>query len=796
MRWLAISALIVMFSLAGGRAANASGPTPQTLNGEINDALGRPLADVRVELKGSQGKVVSQTRTGPRGEFSFANVTPGNYTVTAAAKGFKTAAAMATVAAGAQARVAMTMEAAELTLPVITERLDRARARLDPRTGGSDYHFSQQAIQDLPAGNNNSLNQVILQAPGVAQDSFGQLHIRGEHANIQYRIDGIQLPESISFFLQTQSPRFARSIDLLTGALPAQYGLQTAAVVDIKTRTGAFENGGDIEFYGGQRNTAQPSFELGGTKGNFSYFTTGQFVNNDRGIEPPTPGPSAFHDNTHQGSFFGYFSYIINPTTRVSLISGAALGQFNIPSACCAPPAFTLKGVNDVNPDAFSSKMVRESQVEQNYYNIISLQGSIGSKLTWQIAPFSRYSTIKFNPDKVGDLIFTGVATNVFRSSFVNGLQGDASYDLTDQHTVRAGFYFSGESAELDNHALTFPADAAGNQTNTTPVAIKANAHFTTWLYDGYIQDEWRPNEQWTVNGGLRFDLIDDVRRSDQLMPRFGAVYRPWKPTTLHAGYAYYLTPIPTELATDHELLAFQRTTGASASLLNTPPKPERAQYFDVGAIQEISSNLSAGVDSYFKYSRDLIDEGQFGSALIFTPFNYKRGKQYGVETTVNYTEGPLTAYLNESFSVAHGTRLGSGQFTFGPDEQSFIGGRYIALDHDQTITGSAGIVYRWNKWMFSLDGLNSSGLRSGFANTGNLPTYFQFNFGLTKLLSVFKSDDFQARFDIINLFDHSYLIRNGSGIGVGAPQFGPRLTFFGGIKWNFSFDHGAKVAP
>jgi outer membrane receptor protein involved in Fe transport len=783
--WVLLSAT---FALAA--AASGSG----SVEGTVKDALGRPLVSVTLELKSGDGRVIGHTTSDAKGHFIFHGVAPGNYEVSARKDKFKSATSIALVAAGSTGAVAITMEAVELTLPVITERLDKARERLDPKIGTSDYHFSQQAIKDLPAGNNNSLNQVLLQAPGVAQDSFGQVHIRGEHANIQYRIDGIQLPENIAFFLQGQSPRFARSIDLLTGALPAQYGFQTAAVVDIKTRTGAFETGGDIEFYGGQRNTAQPSFEIGGTKGRLSYFATGQFLNNNRGVEPPTPGPSAFHDNTQQGNFFGYGSYIINPQTRVSLISGTSLGQFNIPAQCCVPPAFTLAGVNDVNPDAYSSKMINESQVEQNYYNIISLQGSVGSKLTWQLAPFSRYETIKFNPDKVGDLIYTGVATNVFRSSFVNGLQGDASYELPYNNTARVGFYFSGESGQLDNHALTFPADSMGNQTGTTPVFIKANQHFTTWLYDGYIQDEWRPNEKWTVNGGLRFDLFDDVRRSNQLLPRFGTVYKPWETSTFHAGYAYYFTPIPTELANDHELLSFQGTTGAAPSLLNSKPEPERAQYFDVGAIQQISSSLSAGVDSYFKYSRDLIDEGQFGSALIFTPFNYKRGKQYGVETTLQYSEGPFTAYLNQAFGVAHGTRLGSGQFTHGLEEQTFIQGRYVSLDHEQTITGSAGMVYRWKKWTATLDGINQSGLRGGFANTGNLPTYFQFNFGLTKLMTVFKDNDFEARFDIINMFDHLILIRNGTGIGVSAVQYGPRLTFYGGLKWNFNFAKPSAV--
>ena len=192
---------------------------------------------------------------------------------------------------------------------------------MSPDTGGSKYTFTQQAIQDLPQGANTPLNQVLLQAPGVAQDSFGQLHVRGDHANLQYRINGVQLPEGITGFGQVLSPRFAQSISLLTGALPAEYGLRTAGVIDIKTKDGLLDPVADVDFYGGQRGTTEPSFEYGGSKGNFSYFVTGQYLGTDRGVEPPTSGPTAIHDTSNQGAGFGYFSYFINSTTRLSLIS-------------------------------------------------------------------------------------------------------------------------------------------------------------------------------------------------------------------------------------------------------------------------------------------------------------------------------------------------------------------------------------------------------------------------------------------------------------------------------------------
>ena len=88
----------------------------------------------------------------------------------------------------------------------------------------------------------------------------------------------------------------------------------------------------------------------------------------------------------------------------------------------------------------FPSSQVAESQMERTFYNVLALQGAVGEQIDYQLAPFSRYSTIDFSPDPQGDLIYTGVAARVFRSSFANGVQGDGAYRVTDTHTLRAGF--------------------------------------------------------------------------------------------------------------------------------------------------------------------------------------------------------------------------------------------------------------------------------------------------------------------------------------------------------------------
>jgi len=760
-------------------AAESANTGPGPVTGTAKDALGRPLSNVTLRLQAADGRVVGHATTNAAGAFSFAPVAPGTYAVVAEKSTFKTATTIVTVGNGPVTPVVLALEsAAPLNLAVVAKRLDVARNGLSPETGSSTYRFSEQAISQLPQSDNTPLNQVILQAPGVAQDSFGQVHVRGEHANLQYRINGIQLPEGLAGFGQALSPRFIQNMSLITGALPAQYGLRTAGVIDIHTKSGTVTPGGSVEMYGGQRGTVVPSFELGGSSDKFSYYATGTYIGTDRGIEPPTAGPTAIHDHSDQGQGFGYFSYLLGPAARLSLISGVAINSFQIPANPGQDMVYTYDDVT-----SYPSSQVAESQMERTFFNVLAFQGAIGGQVDYQLSAFSRYSTIDFSPDPVGDLIYTGIASQVFRSSFTNGLQGDGAYRLNDFHTLRAGFYGSAEVVAIDNHASVFPADDMGMQTSTLPISVVDDTNINSWLYGIYLQDEWRPIAPLTVNVGIRYDLNDAFVHADQFSPRLGLVYEFPTQTTLHGGYARYFTPPPTELVSPTDVQKFDGTTGALPSSQSSPVKPERADYFDAGVIQRLGSGLNIGVDGYFKNARDQLDEGQFGSALVFTPFNYLWGRVYGTEATASYTQGNLSTYVNFAYSVAQGTKVVSGQFNFDPDELAYINNHYVFLDHDQTFTSTGGLFYGWNGYGFRFDYLYGSGLRSGFANTGNLPFYIQANAGVSKRLTVPYLGWAEVRLDCINLGDETYQIRNGSGIGVATSQYGPRRAIFAGIR-------------
>ncbi|SEE35601.1 Outer membrane receptor proteins, mostly Fe transport [Rhizobiales bacterium GAS191] len=667
----------------------------------------------------------------------------------------------------------------ELDITVTAARLDKARNQISTSVGASTYEINRQAIETQPLGNNAALSQTLLQAPGVAQDSFGQLHVRGDHANLQYRINGIIIPETISGFSQLFDTRFARRIDLLTGALPAQYGYRTAGVVEIETKSGSLDPGGEISLYGGQRQTLFPSVTYGGSTGAVDYFVSGSYLQNNIGIENPTRSLNPVKDFTEQGRGFLYLSSLIDANTRLSFISGTAVSQFRFPNNPGQMPSFTAYGVSD-----FNSAGLREQQLEESNFNIVSLQKSIGN-LDMQVAYFNRYSLTHFFPDPVGDIVFNGVASNVRRENFANGVQGDLSYKINDQHTLRAGAFGDVERARSGTLSTVLPLDDSGNPVDA-PFTIPDKSRKTGYLLGAYAQDEWRISDRLTVNYGARFDQIYQYLDKHQLSPRVNLVYKPLEGTTLHAGYARYFTPAPLELIAPTAIGKFVNTSAAPNSLIDNVVKPERANYFDAGIIQKIGPDLQIGLDAYYKRANDLIDEGQFGAALIFSPFNYQHAKIYGAELTASYQIDNLTLYGNLAYSRAQGKNIISSQFFIKPDVLTYSMSNYIYLDHDQRFTISGGASYRWGDTLFTTDVISGSGLRKGFANTERGPNYVQVNAGLKHEFNAPGMGKVTARIDMINLTDRKYGLRDGSGVGVGAPQFGPRRTLLAGISKSF----------
>ena len=727
---------------------------------------------------------------------------------------------------------------------------DQARNSIYTTVGTTSNTISHETIQDLPQGTNQSVEQVLLQAPGVSQDSAasGSLHVRNDHANVQYRINGILLPDGVTGFGSIFDTSFVGSLSLVTGALPAEYGLRTVGLVDIKTRSDLFNDSGSVGVYGGSHGTITPTIEYGGTFGStcptttptaagyakappastdcfagVQYYFTGRYTQNTVGIENATPAYNAIHDFTQQEKGFAYMSAFVNPTTRVSLIAGTSNSDFQIPDRPGQPVGVTGNPpvTSAFGMTSFNSAMLNENQWELTHFGVLSVQTSADG-FDGQLSYFTRYNNLHYLPDPIGDLLLNGIASTITRTSYTNGIQGDGAYQVNSSHTLRGGFSISGEQVFVGNTSLVEPTDVSGNPIDN-PQNIIDNVSKLGWLAGVYVQDEWKITNQLTMNSGLRFDQMEQFTSANQFSPRLSFSYKPFENTTFHIGYARYFTPPVLVEAAPANIGLFANTTGAPpAGQANDPVLPERSHYFDAGVDQTFKfgcasdgkscSSLDLGVDAYYKIAQDLIDNGLFGQALVLNAFNYARGYNEGIEFKAKLTSGNFQAYGNLAVAQQRANDPVSNQYLFdnttpladlgGMTLFQYLQTHFIYTDHNQFVTASAGALYQfcgriataaeafgddgfsWCGIKLSADMIYGSGLRDGDANISTVPAYTQVNVGIKReFLLPNDPKPMTIRFDVVNLFDQIYEIRDGTGIGVFAPQFGPRRGFFLGVS-------------
>jgi outer membrane receptor protein involved in Fe transport len=216
---------------------------------------------------------------------------------------------------------------------------------------------------------------------------------------------------------------------------------------------------------------------------------------------------------------------------------------------------------------------------------VLSYQKSAGNFLS-QVSVLTRYTDIHFTPDPVQGLLLAGNAAQVDNSDLANGLQADASYELGDHHTLRAGMLATYDLERLDTTSAVFPSSSQftaspttetipllggpaplpGNppQSSTTPFTITANGGNSGLTSGLYLQDEWRLTDHLTLNYGARYDLFDVSFDNEwQISPRANLVWKINDATTAHVGYARYFMPPTLQYVPPSTVKEFEYTTDA-----------------------------------------------------------------------------------------------------------------------------------------------------------------------------------------------------------------------------------------
>lgn len=772
-----------------------------SVSGVITDPQGIAVPNAPVKIL-SQNKVVNETTASSTGEFHFFPVTFGDYHIVIEKSGFAPSDTAVHVSSGGDSHLEIQLQAKESKEMVLEVK---AKKHLIQKSAAvSSTEINQDQIKNQPQGNDISLPKLIsTNSPGVVPGPFGQMFFRGNHANIQYQIDGIQLPDSSSnTFGQAFAPRNIDHMEIITGGIPAEYGERLAAVVNIVTKSGPETPGGEAEINYGSYNTFSPFAIYGGSNpsGDIHYFVSANYNNTDRGLDTPQPksesnqkqgGTDAIHDKSNGNNEFAKIDWLPDNNNKFSLIFFNAETFYqipNYPSSFKSTDSFFQAGFSDQfgnggDPSATTFNFVPsntdDTQTETNAYIQTIWKHTFNEKSFLQVAPYYKYSKIEVTNDPANDLAsFSPGGSQAIVGSSPSSF---AENRHVDNMGVKADYTLRPDDKNLIKTGLQFQySHAAGSfslQTDPSAAPFVDSSPDTGIFESVYAQDDYTISKKWILNAGLRFDAtqfyFSGVYPKDSLLqPRIGLNYMVTETTKLHLFYGKLFQPAPVENLRDTYV-----NGGGGGQPAPYDIKAEKDDYYEMGIDQQLNDQQLLSVNVYYKDATNMLDDAQLLNTSIAQPYNFAKGYAYGAELSLRgQIDNNWAEHLNYSYEIAKGKGISGGIFAFPVGTSS--GGDYQFLDHVQVQTANAGLTYTKNNLWWTTDLLYGSGLRTGPDNSASLPSHFTMD---TTVGYEFLGDEWYTRFklsgDILNIFDNVYPITvangfNGSHYAAGREFF------------------------
>ena len=780
-----------------GRAVAAE---PNLITGLVQNQDLRRVGQVVVEVKNQEGTLVATGVSNDAGEFRISVPADETYSVSAVLDTYRSEYIVLKI--GAEVPTAIT-----LTLSKTKEIALEVRSPLAPiqyKASSETYSVSRKDIEELPRGNNVELHDVLVTIPGAVYGSLKQVHIRQEHANIQLRIDGVPIPDTVSStFSDVISPRAWERVDIILGGMEAQYGNRTAAVLDITTKSGTKPGFGSAQMLGGSNRTINPSFEYGGTIGQkFRFYVLNSHTATNRGIEPPTLGHSIFHGQSERNQTFMRGDYQLDNSNNFSWVFLNSVAKYQIPTSPNGQPNMVTTGLLQAQNPLFSpvaSQAIDENQKENNQYGHMVWRQDVNSANFFSLSGYVRQTRATFRTDPFNVLAYTPDEAEPFsaasqdRNAYSGGIRFDHTYIPNKEHVIKAGFQVDRTQAVNKTRLFTFADDGAGNPTGNV-LGRDADNRLIGYRQEFWIQDQWSPNDRWTFNLGVRADVVQYQRDEAQISPRVGITYKADPSNVFHVFYGRQFTP-PNLEAISFAKLNTAGTKAAPEDTTNNTSRAERAHYFEVGSYHALTSWATLQLTGYYKLANYLADAGQFGTTPLLNYFAFERGWTRGINGALKLQiTDNVTARGNVAWGQCKGYGLQSGHTLLEAAEIADINSKGgVHCDHQQTLTSSAVVAYRFlERTTLTGQTLFASGLRTaeegGKTNSTHSPSYTIYNMSLTHVIPLpWDNQKLLLGFDVVNLLDQKYFINRGEGsIGLGVSHAGMPRSFFFRAQWFF----------
>jgi Carboxypeptidase regulatory-like domain len=763
---LATLALIAATSLA------ANGDVTGTVSDSAN---GTPIPSAEVTVQRGPA-VIANTVTDPFGHFTFHDIANGDYTVAVHFIGFHPKSIPITVS-GATLRVAFLLVPAPAQLSAV-DVTAKSPVSVDTRSG--DQAYTQNDSHTAPT---TTTSQIVQQAvAGAARAPTGEVHIRGQHAEYTYYVDGTPVPSGISGSLnELFDPSVTQRIDFQTGGWDAEYGGKIAAVINIQTKipAGAFHM--EESTFGGSFNTLGQSALISGNQGKFGFFLSGSAQGTDMRQDPVETAPNSnaplnFHNAGQDYYSFGKLQLNASSRDIISLDGSYSTTHFDVPYDS------TMERINDHQTDVNS--FVNLSYRHRFGSDTASGEQSAPAELF--VGPYWRHGTLNYRPgsgDQPGfvDSLVDTIPRNVYEDRLFNtfGVKSDLSFPV-----VRG--VLDGKIGATYSHTSGSEDFQLSDPTGQAP-PISAVSGLDGYDFGAYVEDSYRPLEWFELRTGLRFDshVAPFAGNQTQWSPRIRLNFFPDPSNTFYLYFGRLFMPTNIE-----DLRSI--TSAAQAGQVTTATLPERDAFYEATYLHHFPVGITMKFSGYHKESTPGIDDNTIPGSQIVTDVNIAKVYITGLEGVLQVQPpGPLSGYLNLAMNHAYGEGPITGGF-FYLQQPNYT----FDLDHDQRVSATANMLYSWHAFYASATGIFGSGLTNGDSPTaadhaGYCTGLFCFNSAYKVAPSYVQNlalgytffagpTTIKPEFFVDNLFDAQYILKGAffSGQSVGRPRtFQGRLS-------------------
>ena len=649
-----------------------------SVQGVVKDPTGALVPNAKVTIVQPVTGYRQSTTTDAQGGFKLVNIPFNTYKVQAEAAGFQPAEQSIDLESTVPANVELSLSLEQTTAAVtITEG---GTAMLEPDRTSSDTDIAQTVLErPMGAAPSRAIESIVASTPGFVTDDNGRMHPRGSESQVQYVIDGVPVTDNMSAIFSTSlDARTLRTVEVLTGGIPAEFGDKLAGVINVNTRSGLEgPTQGGISFSGGSFSTGEAAVDFSTHTKKLGFLTNLSASTSQRYLDPPSL--DNFHNFGRTGKAFFRLDYQIDANNTLR-------GVFN------------FGGSNFQVPNRFAQELAGQDQrqrLRDNSQNI-SFQHIFSPNSVAQFSFFHRQS----NAQLFSNPLSTPVVADQDRT--LQNWGGIGSLALTrGSHNIKLGGQFT--ITPVEEHFNFYPTtafpDLVDEQGNVFPNPVNNFNLAHPFVFDqsktgrtfsAYVQDRFTAFKNLTLDLGVRYDNYKLLIQEQALSPRLGLAYFiPKTKTTLRASYNRLFQPPPAEnllLASSAAAAALSPLAVLQGITTVQPIEPDKEHAFEAGAQQLLSQKFRLNLTVYQKRIENFSDKDQFFETGIIFPIAISSGRVTGEELRLESTDiHGFHGFLSYANARAYGvTPIRGGLFLGENPQDLFVPGLIFPNDHDQ----------------------------------------------------------------------------------------------------------------